>query len=317
MLRAAVIGIGNMGMNHVRTFSKINNTTLVAVSDTDTARKKFLSSSGPNFYQDFFEMITAERPDLVSICVPTSLHYKVAQICLEEKIHVLLEKPIASSVGEARKLLKTAAKNNVKLLIGHTERYNPAVVKAKELIQSGELGKICAIAIRRVGGFPPQIKDANIAVDLAIHDIDIANYLLDDLPKELCINKQKFHTKTREDSVEFFMKYKNKASVYIQANWISPVKIRKMNVTGTNGYFELDYITQTIEFYKSNFSKFKQASKGYSDYILQFTDPDRISIAVEKKEPLEEEILYFLNAIEKDKKIDSGHAVDALKIALA
>jgi UDP-N-acetylglucosamine 3-dehydrogenase len=169
--------------------------------------------------------------------------------------------------------------------------------------------------MRRVGGFPPQIKDANISVDLAIHDIDIANYLLDALPEQIICNKQKYHTQSREDSVEFFMKYK-KTSVYVQANWISPVKIRKLTVTGTEGYLEMDYITQKIEFYKSNYSKFKQAGEGYSDYILLFSEPDKISITVAKKEPLLEELSYFIHAIETREKINSSFALDALKIAL-
>jgi UDP-N-acetylglucosamine 3-dehydrogenase len=114
---------------------------------------------------------------------------------------------------------------------------------------------------------------------------------------------------------EFFMKYK-KTSVYVQANWISPVKIRKLTVTGTEGYLEMDYITQKIEFYKSNYSKFKQAGEGYSDYILLFSEPDKISITVAKKEPLLEELSYFIHAIETREKINSSFALDALKIAL-
>jgi UDP-N-acetylglucosamine 3-dehydrogenase len=103
------------------------------------------------------------------------------------------------------------------------------VKKVKEMVEKGELGKVINITIRRVGGFPPQIRDANIAVDLAIHDIDIANYLLSDLPSEVYVNKARNHIVEREDSVEFFLKYNSKSSAYIQANWVTPVKIRKLN----------------------------------------------------------------------------------------
>lgn len=317
MVRAAVIGTGNMGKNHVRTYSKIANAELVAVCDLDEVQGKAIAKKyGTKYYKDLNEMLTSCTPDVVSVCVPTAAHFEVAKKVLEKKINVLVEKPIASNVEEAKDLLRIAKKNNVMLMVGHIERFNPAVRKAKEMIDRGELGKISAITIRRVGGFPPQIKDASIAVDLAIHDIDIANYLLDELPVEVFSNRQRYHIEKREDSIELFMKYKKKASVYIQANWISPVKIRKLNITGTEGYLELDYITQKIEFYKSNYNKFKQASEGYSDYILLFSDPDKISIAVAKKEPLQEEISFFIKAFQSKELINSQYAVDALKIAL-
>jgi len=260
-------------------------------------------------------MIMEENLDLVSICVPTFFHYKVSSKCINKKINVLLEKPIATNIKDAKKIIDLAKKNKIKLLIGHIERYNPVVKKTKELIKKGEIGKIISIMARRVGGFPPQIKDANIAVDLAIHDIDIVNYLFDSLPKKVLSNKQKNHIKMREDSVEFFLKYE-KSSAFIQANWMTPLKIRKLNITGTEGYLEMDYINQTIDIYKSNYEKFKEVSGSFSDYILKFSDPDIIKINVAKKEPLKEEILFLINCIQNNKSINCQYAIDALKIAL-
>jgi len=316
-LRCAVIGVGNMGKNHVRTYSEINSVDLVAVADlNERFGKKEASAYNAKYYRDYEEMIEKENLDIVSICVPTSLHYKVAIKCINGKINILLEKPIAADIKEAREILRLANQKNIKLLVGHIERYNPAVKKVKELIKKGELGKIITVMARRVGGFPPQIKDANIAVDLAVHDIDITNYLLDSLPIEISLNKQRNHIKTREDSVEFFLKYKT-ASAFIQANWMTPLKIRKLNITGTEGYLEMDYINQKIQFYKSNYDKFKETSGDFSDYILRFSEPDIIDISVAKKEPLKEEILYLISCVKNDRKVDSQFAVDALKVALA
>ena len=316
MLKVGVIGVGNMGKNHVRSYSKIKNVKLTSVADLDSGKGRDIASRfNLTYYNDFIELLDEQKPDIVSICVPSSYHFAVAVECLKRNTHVLLEKPIALKLEDARRLVAIAKKKRLKFLVGHIERHNPAVKKVKEMIDKGDLGEISAITMRRVGGFPPQIKDANIAVDLAIHDIDIANFLLDQKPLEVFSNKQRYHIESREDSVEFFMKYK-KTSVYIQANWISPVKIRKLTVTGTEGYLEMDYITQRIEFYKSNYSKFKQASEGYSDYVLLFSDPDKISISVAKKEPLQEEISYFVNAVQNNIEIDTNFAVEALKIAL-
>ncbi len=312
----AVIGTGNMGKNHVRTCSELPDLIdLVAVVDQNQALAQNIGSQfGCRFYQDYKAMISKEKPEAVSICVPTAFHYEVTKFCLQQKIHVLLEKPIAMTIEEGEDLLKIADQEKVKLLVGHIERFNPAVNKVKEMIGKGELGKITAIMARRVGGFPPQIKDANIAVDLAIHDIDIINYLIGELPEKTYLNKQRHHIEKREDAVEFFLKYRH-CSAYIQANWITPVKIRKLNITGTEGYLEMDYITQKIQFYKSNYDKFKQTIGDFSDYILRFSEPDIIEISIAKKEPLKEEIIYFIKAIQQDQPINSKFALDALKIA--
>lgn len=316
MIKVAVVGIGNMGMNHVRAYSK-SNVTLVAIADTNVLRGKEVSEKfGVPFFENYQKMCEEVNLDAVSVCVPTNLHYKVAKHFLTKGLNVLLEKPISTNVREARLLLDLAKKNKNTFLVGHIERFNPAVKKAKEIIDGGRLGDICAIMIRRVGGYPPQIVDTNISIDLAIHDLDIANYLMSSKPVKVSINKQKRLTSKTEDAVEYFMKYKNKASVYIQANWISPVKIRKLSITGTKGYMELDFITQQIDLYESNFGKFSMAKGGYSEYVLKFSNPDKISIPVDKKEPLVEEINYFLDSVKSKTKIDSEFAIDALKIAV-
>ena len=315
-LKVAIIGVGNMGRNHLRIYSEILSVRLVSISDLDeslgyTLSKKF----NVKYYKDYKKMINIEKPDIVSVCVPTSFHYQVAKLIIENKINLLLEKPIGTDVIKSEELLRLAKKNGIKFLVGHVERFNPAVKKVKEIIDRGELGKIIACIARRVGGFPPQIRDANITIDLAIHDIDIINYLLNDLPAKIFVNKQKNLIEQREDSVEFFLKYKD-TSAYIQANWITPIKIRKLNMTGTEGYLEMDYINQQIEFYKSNYDKFKEISTDFSDYVLRFSEPDKINISVAEKEPLKEEILYFINCVENNIKIDTKFAIDALKISL-
>lgn len=314
-LRCAVIGVGNMGKNHVRCYSDMEDCDLVGVSDVNFLLLEETKKQYEIFgIDDYKYLIDQKKPDIVSVCVPTALHREVAGYCLEKGVHVLLEKPLAMNIDEGRELLELARANNRKLFVGHIERFNPAVKKVKEMIDAGELGKITAIIMRRVGGFPPQIKDANIAVDLAIHDIDIANYLLDELPNKIAVHKRKNHIERREDAVEFFLEYST-ASAYIQANWISPIKVRKLNVTGSEGYLEMDFVNQQITFYKSNYEKFSEKIENYSDYVLRFSEPDKVVISVAKKEPLKEELKYFIDCVAKNKDVDSQFALDALKIA--
>jgi len=311
--KVGVIGAGNMGNNHIRVYSELPGVDLVAISDVNPETSNDLATKYiANFYYDYTKMIETEELDIVSICVPTNLHYEVAKYCLEKKINVLLEKPIAANIEDAEELLELSKTNNVKLLVGHIERFNPAVKKVKEIIDSGKIGDITAIVARRVGIFPPQIKDANVAVDLAIHDIDIANYLLNQLPKNISMHRKRNLIKERDDSVEFFLEYLE-ASAYIQANWITPVKIRKLNITGEKGYLALDYVNQEIELYESHYDRSKSCS--FED-ILHFSEPDKTVISVAKKEPLKEEILYFIDCVKNNKDVDSMFALHSLKIAL-
>lgn len=315
-LKVGIIGTGNMGLKHVRTYASIPDVEVVSIAERNQSLGETVSKNfKTKYYSSYQEMLKNESFDAVSICTPTQYHYEVTKFAINKKINVLLEKPIAMEYKHGVSLLSLAKKNKVKFLVGHTERFNPAVVKVKEMIENKELGSIIAIMIRRVGGFPSQITESNIAVDLSIHDIDIANFLLNETPIEVNVNKRKSHITRREDSAEFFLKYK-KTSAYLQANWITPVKIRKMNITGMDGYLEMDFITQEIDFYKSNYKKFMKKYENFSDYILEFSDPDKIKIKVAKKEPLREEINYFIDCIRNNKQVNSKFAVEALKIAL-
>jgi UDP-N-acetylglucosamine 3-dehydrogenase len=321
MIKAAVIGVGNMGRNHARVYSELAKVKLVGVADTATkTSKKVAAEFHTEYFRDYQTMLATAGPDMVSICVPTFMHYQVAKTCLQHNIHVLVEKPITMDVKQAEELLAIANKQQLCLLVGHIERHNPAVQKVKQLIEQGDLGEVTAITMRRVGGFPPQIKDADIVVDLAIHDIDIANYLLGRLPTKVQINRQRNHIRRRADSVELFMQYPNhkrSPSAYIQANWITPIKIRQLAITGTEGYLEMDYISQKIDFYKSRYIKDLQIpTDDFAEFVLRFSEPDYQKIKVEKKEPLKQELGYFINCVDKNELPDSQYAVEALKIAL-
>ena len=313
-IKIGLIGVGNMGKRHARVYSEISDVDLVSLVDTDEETIKELSQKyeKSKVYSDYHEMLEKEKLDAVSICVPTSLHYSVAKECIKNGLHVLLEKPITSTVSEGQELLKLASSKKVKFLVGHIERFNPAVKKTKEMIENGDLGNVIAISIKRVGGFPFKITDSNIVVDSAIHDIDIVNYLLGRLPVNVYIHKQKNIIKM-EDSCELFLDY-GVCSAYIQANWITPIKIRKLSITGTKGYLELDYISQGLVFYKSNVSDIKDGNS-FSEY-RSLSEPHEKIIPLALKEPLKEEIKYFLDCIKNDKNIDSDFAVQALKIAL-
>lgn len=298
-IKVAVIGVGNMGKHHARVYSKLRDVNLVAVSDINEKKGKQVAKEFDcRYYKDYKKMLNKEHIDAVSIVVPTKLHKKVALDVIGFKKHLLIEKPIASTTKEAQEIIKAAKKAKVKLTVGHIERFNPAVQGLKDVIKKDDLGKIISIIAKRVGMFPPQIKDANVIIDLAVHDIDIFNYLLNQQPSEVFTRGRKALTNRREDSAEIFLSY-NGISGFIQVNWITPVKIRTLSVTGSKGYAELNYITQRLELYQS---RYKKMVDNFGEFVIKFGEPVKKEIRINKKEPLFCELESFIKCIKRDKE---------------
>jgi len=314
-LKTAVIGTGNMGKNHARIYSELETSDLVAICDVIEEGRKIAEEYGCKFYTDCNEMLKKEKPDIVSVCVPTKLHYDIAKLVINSGSNILIEKPITDNIENAEELLKLAEEKNVQLSVGHIERFNPAVQKLKELIDDGKIGKITSILARRVGLFPPQIKDANVVIDLAVHDVDIFNYMLGKKPERVSIERGTALITKRADYADIFLKYPDNINCFVQVNWITPVKIRKLSITGTKGYAELDYITQDLVFYKSNY---KKDYNGFGDFVVNFGKPEKIAVEIEKGEPLKKELESFIEAVQNNKEpvVKGRQAVDVLKILM-
>tara|TARA_Y100000310_G_scaffold274049_1_gene289816 strand:- start:722 stop:1684 length:963 start_codon:yes stop_codon:yes gene_type:complete len=313
-LRAGVIGVGAMGRHHVRVYSELDSCELVAVSDFDESVKGIAEEKRCGFYKNYEEMLSSEKLDVVSVCVPTKLHAKVALDCIKHDVNVLVEKPISDNIEDGKRIIEAAEGKKLKLGVGHIERHNPAVKKLKEVIDEGKIGKIISIAARRVGLFPPRVKDVNILVDLAVHDIDVANYLIGKEPDDVYCNAGNALTDGRKDYAELFLNYGGVSAV-IQTNWITPVKIRTLNVTGTKGYAELDYVTQSLVLYESNYER---TFDDFGEFVVKFGEHSKVKVEVEKEEPLRLEILDFLECVQNDRcpMVSGEEALNALKIAL-
>ncbi len=310
----AVIGTGNMGKNHVRTYSEMPSAKLVAIADISENARQLAEKFGCKYYKNYNEMLGRENLDAVSVCVPTGMHYSVAKDVIAKGVNLLVEKPITRDVGEAEEIVRLAKAAGVKLAIGHIERFNPAVRKLKEIMDAGGLGDVTSIMARRVGLFPPQIKDANVVIDLAVHDIDVCNFLLGRKPDRVLCESGKAIISRREDFADIFMKY-GSTNAFIQANWITPVKIRQLNITGTKGYAELNYITQELVLYESNYEK---QYADFGDFVLKFGEPKKVVVEVEKGEPLRLELEHFIYCIQNNKQpeVNGQEGLGVLKTAL-
>ncbi len=313
MISVGVIGVGNMGKHHARVYSEMKECRLAAVSDLDEERgRKIAKQHDCAYYRNFQDMLKTDI-QAVSIAVPTTFHKAVALECIKAGKHVLIEKPISDTIGNAREMIEAAKKARVRLAIGHVERFNPAVQKLKEMMKAGELGTITTVLARRVGVFPPQIKDANVIIDLAVHDIDVLNYLLGRTPTRIHAEAGKALISRREDYADILLKYDG-INAFIQVNWITPIKIRSLAITGTKGYAEMNYITQELVLYKS---KYDRKFETFDD-IVRFAEPEIIKVNVKKSEPLKEELKSFISCIKNNKQplVTGEDGLKALELAL-
>lgn len=314
-INTAVIGVGNMGKHHARVYSELPNVNLVAVVDSNARIGKAIADKfNCNYYRNSKQLFQKEKLTAVSVAVPTSLHKRLAIACINEGVAVLIEKPIADSVKSAHEIINRGKKRGVPVCVGHIERFNPVIQKLKKYISRGRFGKIISISSKRVGLFPPQIKDTDVIIDLAVHDIDICNYLLEMKPSTVNARAGKALNSKRFDYADILLGY-NGIDVNIQVNWITPVKVRELALTGTKGYAELNYLTQTLRIYKS---RYRTKFDSYGDYIVNFSKPNTEELNLAGEEPLKLEIENFIAHIRNNNKnvVSAPEGLDALTTAL-
>lgn len=297
-----------MGQNHARVYSANEDCTLVAISDPNPEQlEKVAKRYGVKGYLDYKEMLQSDDIDAVSISVPTSLHKEVAVHALNEKKHVLLEKPIASNEEEAMEIIDCAKSNGVKLMIGHIERFNPAVIELKKRL--ADLGEIYKIDVQRIGPFPGRITDVGVIIDLSVHDIDIIHFLINSHPTRIYAETQQKLHPNHEDSVTALMRYGNEIKATLNINYLSPTKVRELQVFGKKGMFKVNYLNQDLFFYEN--------SSFASNQWIGVSEGDMKKISINKKEPLQVEIESFISCIleNTEPSVSGQHGLEVLKIA--
>lgn len=297
-INVGVIGVGAMGYNHARVYYRLEEANLVAVSDvSERTLNKVCEKYDAKGYSDYEDLLKDPEIEVVSVCVPTTHHHDVVMKAIEYGKHVLVEKPIAFSLEEAEEMITAAKEKGVILGTGHVERFNPAVQKAKELIENDVIGDVVSASAKRVGPFPPRIKDVGVCIDLAIHDLDVMYYLFNEDVEQVYGTMSSILDKTDfEDHAEIMVSFTNATGI-LEVNWLTPYKRREIEITGTDGIISVDYIEQSIEV----FGKFAQ------------------DINIKHEEPLKEELKSFLEAVDegKDPVITGEDGLNALKMVIA
>lgn len=291
-LKVAVIGVGFWGKNHVRVFRELPETDLVAVCDRDIERAEEVAKKYEvEAYRDSQDVLKREDIEAASICTWTTTHAMEAMKALTAGKHILVEKPLANTVENAKRIVESAINENLHLMVGFIERFNPGVQKAKEILETGKIGELVSASGKRVSQWPERIGDVGVVKDYAIHEIDIVRSIFEADPIAVYAQAGKLKHKKYEDYVQMMLTFKRTKTAFIEANWLTPYKIRDLTLVGSKGTMSLNYLTQGI--------------------TLE-TEKETLKPRRRWEEPLKLELQHFARSILKDKPPEVS-GVDGLK----
>jgi predicted dehydrogenase len=241
-LRIGVIGAGVMGSNHARVLAGMPGLELVGVADPERQQqdlvKRVLGCAAVSGYEELLDL----GLDAVTIAAPTHLHHPIALACIQRGVHVLVEKPIASSPEEGHEIIAAARRAGVTLMVGHVERFNPAVETIKNAIRGEE---ILSIAITRVGPFPPRMSNVGVVIDLAVHDIDLVRWFTE---SEIVEVQPQLSSAVAEREDIALLQFRTASGVlaHINTNWLTPFKARQITVATRGKYIMGDLLTRQV-----------------------------------------------------------------------
>lgn len=306
-----MIGVGSMGQNHARIYSEMGN--LVGVHDAFPDSANHVARRlGTKAFDSADELL--ENVDAVSICTPTTSHFGVARKAIEMGKAALVEKPFTGDEAHARILCELAEANKVTLASGFVERFNPVVAATKEALEAGRFGRLVSIGSRRVSSLPGRIRDVGVIKDLAIHDVDVIRHITGREVRSVYALGGRMNGLQFEDHANFLMDMGNSVIATVEVNWLTPMKVRKVSLTCSSGFAQMDYMNQSLEFSSSKFHGMDDADMSQIPMVL-----DVHQVFVKREEPLKRELEAFLKAAEMSSKatVDGWDALANLRVCNA
>lgn len=279
-IKTAVIGVGYLGKFHAQKYAALPDSELVAVCDANAENAQAIASElnveALTDYQDLFNKV-----DAVSIVVPTQKHHEVAKACLENGIHVLLEKPITVTVAEAQELVELADKNQLVLQVGHLERFNPAILALEEVIKEPLF-----IESHRIAPFNPRGADVSVILDLMIHDIDIILDIVGQ-PVKRTEAKGVAVLSSDIDIANVRLEFENGCVANVTASRAGLKSERKMRLFQSDAYIAIDFQNKKLGIHR----------KGDSEMFPGVSNIDSQEQSFDQGDALLAEAEAFLNSI--------------------
>lgn len=315
MVNIAVVGCGYWGPNLVRNFSSISECKMKKVCDTDVERLTYIKRLywEVETVSEFEQVVGAPEIDAVAVATPVRFHFEMAMKSLQAGKHTFIEKPMASSVAECKELIEIAEKKNLILMVGHTFVYSTPVRKIKEIVDSGELGRIQYISARRLNLGLLQ-KDINVAWDLAPHDISIILYIMNETPVSVNCQGKAHVNPDIEDVTSMTLNFARDGLATIQSSWLDPNKVREITFVGNKKmlvYNDVEPI-EKIKIYDKRVD-IPSHYDTFAEFQYAYHYGDMYSPYLKLVEPLKVECQHFLDCIRTGRKAQSS-GIEGIRI---
>lgn len=314
-LGIGVVGYGYWGPNLVRSFSGNSSARVVCVSDLDSSKlaaskRLYPGVETTSCYED---LLKDPAVDAIAIATPVHTHYELAMAALKAGKHVLVEKPLAQSADRVRRLIDEADRRGLTLMVDHTFLYTPAVQKIRELLSKKEIGDIYYYDSTRssLGLFQ---KDVNVIWDLAVHDISIIHYILDEEPVAVSATGSCHIAGSPENMAHITLFFASACVAHVSVNWLSPVKVRQTFIGGSKKMIVYDDVepTEKIKVYDRGIT-LDTPTENAHEFRIGYRAGDMWAPHISTKEALQTEVEHFIDCVHNGvRPISSG--VSALQV---
>ena len=272
-----VIGVGFWGRNHARVLSELEEAELLAVCDVNRRRAEEVAKTyGADAYTNSAELLRRDDIEAVTICTWATTLASEAEKALRAGKHILIEKPMAEEPRKARELVDMAEKSGLIMAVGFITRFNPGFIRVKELVRRGRIGDVLTLMAERISRWPMRPWDVGVVKDLAIHDLDVMVNLLGELPELVYARVNKVMRSDLDDRATIMLVFPRGEVGLVEDNWLTPYKIRRLRVVGTEGSLNLDYLSQRVS--------------------LEGSEGERL-LPSEWREPLRLELQHFVRCV--------------------
>ena len=292
-LRGAIVGLGMMGRHHARLLQSMPRIAFAGAVDPGGDRHGAVHDPA-NVYGSIHELLEHGKPDFAVVAVPTDEHLVVARTLAAAGVHMLIEKPLAGTVAEAKEIIAACGMTGIRAAVGHVERFNPALIELRRRTEDGQVGDVFLIGTERCGPFPDRVKDVGVVKDLATHDIDLVGWL-GKSPIEL-VSAQTAHKTGRvhEDLVLATGRLQTGVAFSIAVDWLTPTKIRRMRILGDRGMLVADTLTSDLVFHENG----RVTSEWDSSQALRgVAEGNSTRYALQRREPLLVELEAFCDFV--------------------
>lgn len=303
MINVAVIGAGYWGVNYVRLFHELTTAKLVAVCEGDPARAAVVRQRFPlvSVTESIDEVLANRWVDAVIVATPASTHHNVAKAALIAGKHVMVEKPLTTSVADAEDLVRTAEQQKRKLMVGLTFLYNPAIRKMRALMEEPSFGHTYYIHCTRTNMGPVR-PDVSVVWDLASHDVAICDFLLNAHPVWAQANASTVLDHSLWDVAFVTLGYPGNVMANIHVSWVDPNKVREVVAVGSQRRVVFDDLNtvERVRVFEKGISSQSQEADTFGEFRLLVRDGDIISPKIDASEPLRNQAEEFIRAVNGD-----------------